>query len=523
MSDAYDSDPDVFISKTNPTPRDSSDSDWYCEREGSETCVIHSKNVELGNTFYVGVRCQRECKYKLKVVYSTITSLPMRSKAEEYRDQLRFNGYSTQILKYWIPPEVGGAATKALTLKVVPEDTYTPVEVFLSLDANFYLIEEKPAEHLIENGMGIAFGTSDFSWCTNCYIYLIVNIFEESRYYIVSELIVRSNTLSEDFSQLVMINPFQQTCLDYFVLRAKEDVRLDVQAYTGIVDFYASSRLEPDSPEASNIQYRATHGASQSLILSVNDRLSVGITTGSFYFCMYALTPFSGRITVNENPASSRYDVIDGQTLTKSIFADNYFYSGYSTSDLKNKGTLTVLMIPQYLQKEDVTELPKLFYKICPHSDMSNCNLGDEEINGDGLTEINTRNEDFEIIGDIQHDPDTCQDPNSCMYIFLVTNPYETMVTVGLRIKGEFYNPGDVLLTRSYKNTVNYGEKITYELNPTTNSEIQPYLQKLNIKLESVHGDADLFVSVKHPSPTIENSEFQSRRSTKIDMVTLEE
>ena len=42
MADAFDSDPDVYISKskTNLYPSSSSNADWYCERRGSETCII---------------------------------------------------------------------------------------------------------------------------------------------------------------------------------------------------------------------------------------------------------------------------------------------------------------------------------------------------------------------------------------------------------------------------------------------------------------------------------------------------
>ena len=42
MADAFDSDPDIFISRSraNPYPDSSSKADWYCERKGSETCII---------------------------------------------------------------------------------------------------------------------------------------------------------------------------------------------------------------------------------------------------------------------------------------------------------------------------------------------------------------------------------------------------------------------------------------------------------------------------------------------------
>jgi hypothetical protein len=70
ISDAFDSDPDVFISKTNHAPTSSLDSDFYCEREGSETCIIHNGEFEVGDTLNIGVKCDRECHYKLRVWFT---------------------------------------------------------------------------------------------------------------------------------------------------------------------------------------------------------------------------------------------------------------------------------------------------------------------------------------------------------------------------------------------------------------------------------------------------------------------
>jgi hypothetical protein len=72
-------------------------------------------------------------------------------------------------------------------MKVEPEEQYSHIEVFLSLDANFKVIEEKPAIHILKNGVAIKFGKNDFEWCVKCYVYLILNISKESRYYITAQ------------------------------------------------------------------------------------------------------------------------------------------------------------------------------------------------------------------------------------------------------------------------------------------------------------------------------------------------
>jgi len=91
-----------------------------------------------------------------------------------------------------------------------------------------------------------------------------------------------------------------------------------------------------------------------------------------------------------------------------------------------------------------------------------------------------------------------------------------------MTIVGEFYNPGDVQLDMEYKDTINHGESIRYELNPLANPDMA-YLKKLKIILNSLQGDADLFVSFTNPNPNTDDFDFASRRTTQIDQVVIEE
>ena len=75
LADSFESDPDVYISRSNPGsnvvvdqyPTDSTNSNWHCEREGSETCVLHNGQYAVGDTLYLGIKCVKECQYKLKL------------------------------------------------------------------------------------------------------------------------------------------------------------------------------------------------------------------------------------------------------------------------------------------------------------------------------------------------------------------------------------------------------------------------------------------------------------------------
>jgi hypothetical protein len=94
------SDPDVFISRTETNPTSSINSEWYCEREGSETCIINNGGFKIGETLFIGVKCIRACDYTLRVWFTEEIDL-----TDSSRTQMRFDAMSTHILKYYIPFE----------------------------------------------------------------------------------------------------------------------------------------------------------------------------------------------------------------------------------------------------------------------------------------------------------------------------------------------------------------------------------------------------------------------------------
>jgi len=75
LADAFESDPDVFIDKTNKNPSSSSNSQWYCERDGSETCVMNTVDFKVGDTLNIGIKCVVACSYKLKAQYVRVIDL----------------------------------------------------------------------------------------------------------------------------------------------------------------------------------------------------------------------------------------------------------------------------------------------------------------------------------------------------------------------------------------------------------------------------------------------------------------
>jgi len=94
----YGSDPDVYISISNTQPTSRENSDIHCERSGNDYCIIQNGKFEPGDLFFIGIGCTDACTYNLKAFYGETYDLP-----DSVRTTYRFDGYSTNYLKYYNP------------------------------------------------------------------------------------------------------------------------------------------------------------------------------------------------------------------------------------------------------------------------------------------------------------------------------------------------------------------------------------------------------------------------------------
>lgn len=224
------------------------------------------------------------------------------------RQQIRFQAYSTYILKYEIPDKVLEDNTKSVEIYVQPEHSYVPLDLYLSLDSSFYIIEETPAAHVTSTGKAIKFSENEENWCRNCPIYAIINIYADDRYYITSIGRVDNDELSNIIPHDIFVNQFEQQCYQYFVERTKFDVRFDIDGYAGIADAYLTAKTLPSGPDSETVDLRLAHGANRAVSLGVASRREFGQTAGTYYLCFYAYVPFSARVTVSEAETNMYFD-----------------------------------------------------------------------------------------------------------------------------------------------------------------------------------------------------------------------
>jgi hypothetical protein len=132
------------------------------------------------------------------------------------------------------------------------------MELYMSLDKNFQLIEEKPSAHLSSTALAMKFSKLDQKWCTKCTVYLILNVERGDRYYITTTARTANDQLSDLLPGAVFANPFHQECYPYFILRANYDLIVDLEGFQGQADFYVSPKVIPTGPTSSAIKMRAS-------------------------------------------------------------------------------------------------------------------------------------------------------------------------------------------------------------------------------------------------------------------------
>lgn len=120
----------------------------------------------------------RKCTYSLKIWFTKTIDI-----TDSNRQQTRLTQASTHILRYFVPDKVSGSQTTSVTITVEPDTDYTPIDMMFSLNPDIYIIEERPAMASSKSGTTLKFSSNDPQWCTSCYIYVVLNIYDEDRYY----------------------------------------------------------------------------------------------------------------------------------------------------------------------------------------------------------------------------------------------------------------------------------------------------------------------------------------------------
>ena len=166
--------------------------------------------------------------------------------------------------------------------------------MYLSMDSNFDLLQDKPAVQIVDDGITIKFAKADFNWCVKCWVYVIINVYHEQRYYVTAKAFSSRETFMDKIVPVdVVVNPFQQECYGYQIQSKKRDCVFSVTEYSGHADAYVTSIAKATGPDDPFIYFKDAHGPKRRVVIDANLRSQYGTMTGNHYICFYATTPFT--------------------------------------------------------------------------------------------------------------------------------------------------------------------------------------------------------------------------------------
>ena len=157
-----------------------------------------------------------------------------------------------------------------------PEVDYKNIEVHISRDPTFKVIEDKPDVHVTDKGLSVQMTYKEKLWCTKCYFYLIVNMVHDRRLYAkatASSLGQLGKGMYQDIDNKYIANEGRWECDLYTVISSKNDVTMTIVNWQGLADFYFAARMEPKDSRASSIKFstKKTHHK-QVIVATANDR-----------------------------------------------------------------------------------------------------------------------------------------------------------------------------------------------------------------------------------------------------------
>ena len=97
----------------NTQPTSSLDSEFYCVKKGSDTCILKGTQINTWDVLYIGIRCISACDYTLSSDYFITTEL-----AESSRTQIQMDGFSSTLFEYYVPQDASDGFARAVTFTI---------------------------------------------------------------------------------------------------------------------------------------------------------------------------------------------------------------------------------------------------------------------------------------------------------------------------------------------------------------------------------------------------------------------
>ncbi|CDW91451.1 UNKNOWN [Stylonychia lemnae] len=495
-------DPDIYLSKTNNKPNSRANSDIACESSGRDVCTVNHKQLIKGQNIYIGVKCLEDCKYLLKAnIFEPVI-------LEDGQDeQIDFATDESKLFKYYVP-----AASAAKDADNRVNSVTLAVQPLLQQSDNIILtataLKDGTATSKSFRGVpgwkkGQVLRLSEhFSedWCNDCWVNILVDVQDPGKYQVIAKSNVglqklETNKIYEDVSFFG-----DKNCYKYYVQSSENDMVLKINQYSGLISFTINPKKPAESFDKAAFQYIGTQ--SSLLRITPRDRKKESQLTGLYYICAVPHMTSTYSIQISE----------------PKLFEDfSYLEDGYDEmGELQGKSIKSfVYKVPSLeYEFEDIDidvklevksgKSPSLYGKFCEEkNDPKKCGKipSDEEFVQSYI--------DYQSgirVGQIlsitfNHDETKCKIDysNNCYYSILVyvdQDPEELSTFIisashsqrNHRVLKEGTILQDFVTINSYK----YYSFTLFQDKDARN---------VTFKLNTIHGDADIYVSRINPQP----------------------
>eukprot|EP00347_Sterkiella_histriomuscorum_P020253 403338511 len=511
-----DSDPDIFISKTNKFPNSSADSEWQCASYGRDTCAIHHSDVKKGDNFYIGIVCPRSV-CNLQIISMTSDEFKLED-GVEFQTQLVQN--EARIFKFKIPDQMNDDDHIIIKGSAFAGNAH---DFILSVSTDIEDEKDLPSSNLDnrksisawKKGQVIRLNRDNFpngQWCKGCELKILMDVVEAGYY----KIMVRTTDAipkiynGDQIDDIVGFDEIQ--CYQYYVKSENTDFQVTLTTYTGRVEMKFNPGLIPES-------WEDMHGHNEEdseLILDIRPWLrshKFNQSKGIYYVCV------KGQITSTYTLKVKEFEI----DWTHSVIEDSYAES-FGMRPLSQQIHLYKVPELEYADEDIKIEfqlmarrgpVPELYAAFCTQNSTEECKqmATKENIQGPSspFKKAIFNGQILTLV--IDHDAKQCQDLFNgieCYYVVYIVNPEDTWCRYKLEVS---HNQNNHLLLQERTPKIDSVPYHTYKYYKFTILDLdKSNITNVSFEINPLHGDADIIVARNITFPTRDEYEKKSTR-----------
>ncbi|CDW74582.1 UNKNOWN [Stylonychia lemnae] len=496
-------DPDLFISKKNKNPNTYEDSEWVCSTFGQDTCAISPDSLQAQDLIYIGVRCTQGC------IFSIYPQLMKPITLEEgLEKQIDFQIWETKIFKFKVPKSTSKDSEYKLNqvdIRAAPLVEKHDKIVLLASIKSDVTPNAQTKRGIPAWRKGQTLRLSDIhkdEWCTDCYITILVDVNDPGAYQIMAKTNTGLLTLQTDKRLDDLVFYSEKQCYKYYVQQAKSDVFIRVAQYSGLISYTFNPKQMLESKQKAPFQHNSTNKNSI-MVVTPNDRKQSGAIQGLYYLCFFGHMTSTYSIVISELEHGADYQqLLDGHDQNGEVESLNrqvYIYKApnltFSSQDIRIQFILSSISGIQ----------PQLFAGFCSEKDILKCVKAAKSFDQQNYDETSRFKKASQMTKDlnliIDHDEEKCEKEykRECFYAVIVQGQggEGEISKYSINILNSQQNYQVLQEGKLVNDYVEEGQTRLYSFSIIND----PLVKNVTFKLNTIHGDADIYASRIHKYP----------------------